>query len=95
MDRYYTEQITNVLTQIFYAPLHIKFMIFIMIKNICIGVYKGIQNFRTADNPVTQLFGFIVTYTLWGYIVAIFWPITIPLFVLSELDEIAKLIMKK
>lgn len=92
---YFANQITNVLTYIYDAPIQIKIMIFMMIKSIYVGFYKGIRNFRTSDNPVTQLLGCVLMYTLWGYIEAILWPITLPLFITLELDKIAKDLMRK
>ena len=89
------EQIANTLIYVYDAPIPIKIMIFMMIKSIYVGFYKGIENFRTSDNPVTQLLGSVIVYTLWGYLEAIFWPITLPLFITLELDKIAKDLMKK
>lgn len=89
------EQITNSLIYIYDAPITIKIMFFILIKNIYAGFYKGIENFRTSDNPISQLIVTLILYTICGFIDAIFWYITFPLFILWKLDKIAKYLMRK
>lgn len=89
------EKIINTLIYVYDAPIIVKIMFFMLIKNIYVGLYKGIVNFRTSDNPVTQLITTFIVHTIYGGIDAIFWYITFPLFVLSKLDYIAKYLIKK
>ncbi len=38
-------------------------MLFMIVKNISVGFYKGIENFQSSDQPVTQLFTSVISHT--------------------------------
>ncbi len=80
---------------IYNSPLSCKLMSLIILKNFGSGFYKGIKNFKSSNYPVTQLFDNIISYTMWGCVESLFWPLTFPLIITHELDKFANYVMGK
>ncbi len=80
---------------IYSSPWCCKIMGFLIVKNFSFGFYKGIKNFKTHERPVTQLIDNVISYTMWGFIEAFFWPFTLPITIGYELDKVANYIMGK
>ncbi len=72
-----------------------KIMTVILVKNISIGLYKGISNFTKSSRPVTQIWENLSLYTVQGVFEAIFWPVTLPYMLTYELDKVALYLMNK
>ncbi len=80
---------------IYNSPLSCKLMGLIILKNFGIGLYRGVKEFKSSNRPVTQFFDHIVSYTMWGCVESLFWPITFPLLITRELDKFANYAMGK
>ncbi len=77
------------------SSIQMKIMNFMLFKSIGTGFYHGIKNFKKSDQPVSQLFEKIISYSLTGIFEAVLWPITFTHFVTVGLDKIALEIMNK
>ncbi len=72
-----------------------KIMTILILKNMAHGLYRGIANFKSSNKPVTQFLDNVVSFTIWGFIEAIFWPFSITYMVTYELDKVANFLMNK
>lgn len=70
------------------APIPCKIMGLLLAKNVLIGVYYGVREFKTHEQPITNMYDQIISNTIWGVIEAFLWPITFPHSVLSSLDKV-------
>ncbi len=77
------------------SSIQMKIMYFMLFKSIGTGFYHGIKNFKKSNQPVSQLFEKIISYSLTGIFEAVLWPITFTHFVTVGLDKIALEIMNK
>ena len=83
------------LNAIYEAPISCKIMGILILKNFGIGLYQGIQNFRTHERPVTQFIDNVISYSLWGCVEAFFWPLSFSYMITYELDKVANYMMVK
>ncbi len=89
------EYLNNTCVYLKNMPIHLKIMNFMLFKNIGIGFYIGIKNFKSSSKPVSQLFDSIISYTIWGFFEAFCWPISLSYMLTVELDKVALYLMDK
>lgn len=87
--------LTNKLNTIWTGNVVTKIMIIIIVKNISVGFYEGIRNFKKSSRPFTQIYENLFWYMVQGAYEAIFWPITFPYMITYELDKVALYFMNK
>ncbi len=75
-------------------PLSCKIMGFIIIKNMCSGIYLGISEFKSSSKPITNLYDRIMSNTFTGLYEALFWPISLPYTITNELDNVINYMRK-
>lgn len=89
------EKFLDEITTIYDEPIYKKIMLFMILKNLTLGIFRGFIDFNSSERPVTQIFTNIVRYGCYGYVEAMFWPITFPYLVINGLDNLANYVKKK